>query len=142
MSASVTVGVFMCTVAANSSLAVRPAVIGSTTESTCTPAPRSAPSTAWRSISSAAAMSTRSEEHTSELQSPCNLVCRLLLEKKKKIHARTDYSVLNCRSMLDCGDTGLVYVFNSYLRRVTASHYADTTSVVCGSIQHDLMIDF
>src|SRR5256885_8314958 len=28
----------------------------------------------------------RSEEHTSELQSPCNLVCRLLLEKKK--HAR------------------------------------------------------
>src|SRR5256885_5981121 len=34
---------------------------------------------------------SRSEEHTSELQSPCNLVCRLLLEKKKKqhIHHRT-----------------------------------------------------
>src|SRR2546426_1516093 len=29
-------------------------------------------------------ISVRSEEHTSELQSPCNLVCRLLLEKKKK----------------------------------------------------------
>src|SRR5256885_10799392 len=29
---------------------------------------------------------TRSEEHTSELQSPCNLVCRLLLEKKKNSH--------------------------------------------------------
>src|SRR5256885_11776021 len=29
---------------------------------------------------------TRSEEHTSELQSPCNIVCRLLLEKKKKNH--------------------------------------------------------
>src|SRR5688500_19950791 len=28
---------------------------------------------------------TRSEEHTSELQSPCNLVCRLLLEKKNNI---------------------------------------------------------
>src|SRR5688500_19287644 len=28
----------------------------------------------------------RSEEHTSELQSPCNLVCRLLLEKKKTQH--------------------------------------------------------
>src|SRR5256885_7251907 len=27
----------------------------------------------------------RSEEHTSELQSPCNLVCRLLLEKKKRL---------------------------------------------------------
>src|SRR5256885_6589519 len=30
-------------------------------------------------------MSVRSEEHTSELQSPCNLVCRLLLEKKKHL---------------------------------------------------------
>src|SRR5256885_5023864 len=30
----------------------------------------------------------RSEEHTSELQSPCNLVCRLLLEKKKKAECR------------------------------------------------------
>src|SRR2546426_5126788 len=34
----------------------------------------------------------RSEEHTSELQSPCNLVCRLLLEKKKKKTARTGHS--------------------------------------------------
>src|SRR5256885_5800546 len=33
------------------------------------------------------ALKTRSEEHTSELQSPCNLVCRLLLEK-----TNTDYS--------------------------------------------------
>src|SRR6478735_11768849 len=32
----------------------------------------------------------RSEEHTSELQSPCNLVCRLLLEKKKKNHYLTN----------------------------------------------------
>src|SRR2546426_6494772 len=32
----------------------------------------------------AAGPGNRSEEHTSELQSPCNLVCRLLLEKKKK----------------------------------------------------------
>src|SRR5256885_8490318 len=39
----------------------------------------------------------RSEEHTSELQSPCNLVCRLLLEKKKKkpqpIHASAHHIV-------------------------------------------------
>src|SRR5256885_3762579 len=43
-------------------------------------APRSSPaaSPAQTSTSSRA----RSEEHTSELQSPCNLVCRLLLEKK------------------------------------------------------------
>src|SRR2546426_8469923 len=32
----------------------------------------------------AGTVTLRSEEHTSELQSPCNLVCRLLLEKKKK----------------------------------------------------------
>src|SRR5256885_2477200 len=35
------------------------------------------------SLKEAAVSSMRSEEHTSELQSPCNLVCRLLLEKKK-----------------------------------------------------------
>src|SRR2546422_5206506 len=37
---------------------------------------------------------TRSEEHTSELQSRLHLVCRLLLEKKKKQHARWRYAVL------------------------------------------------
>src|SRR5256885_12657197 len=34
----------------------------------------------------------RSEEHTSELQSPCNLVCRLLLEKKKKVRRMQGHS--------------------------------------------------
>src|SRR5256885_16746721 len=33
----------------------------------------------------------RSEEHTSELQSPCNLVCRLLLEKKKNARLQPRY---------------------------------------------------
>src|SRR2546426_6536978 len=37
----------------------------------------------WRNFLNSYAY--RSEEHTSELQSPCNLVCRLLLEKKKNI---------------------------------------------------------
>src|SRR2546426_2315902 len=37
----------------------------------------------------------RSEEHTSELQSPCNLVCRLLLEKKKKQNNSTLHAVKN-----------------------------------------------
>src|SRR2546430_4413680 len=41
---------------------------------------RSAPGSGWTSK----ALSVRSEEHTSELQSQSNLVCRLLLEKKKK----------------------------------------------------------
>src|SRR5256885_15386713 len=55
------------------------------------------PSTSFRDLSEASeeraiysyrtgtSIVSRSEEHTSELQSPCNLVCRLLLEKKKKI---------------------------------------------------------
>src|SRR6266566_3023081 len=38
----------------------------------------------------------RSEEHTSELQSPCNIVCRLLLEKKKKV--RVGYIGLTCEA--------------------------------------------
>src|SRR5256885_3659112 len=40
---------------------------------------------------------SRSEEHTSELQSPCNLVCRLLLEKKKKLHTTTVSSTNSTR---------------------------------------------
>src|SRR5256885_8249388 len=41
-------------------------------------------STALKTKPDPQSMHRRSEEHTSELQSPCNLVCRLLLEKKKK----------------------------------------------------------
>src|SRR3989475_3139352 len=61
------------------------------------------------------AASNRSEEHTSELQSQSNLVCRLLLEKKKKlthlprrpeqVHAMRDESAeLECRTR-ECGAT-------------------------------------
>src|SRR5256885_8353127 len=63
---------------------------------------------AWLSFQIAPARSTkrietRSEEHTSELQSPCNLVCRLLLEKKKNceetshalLHASDDDALLH-----------------------------------------------
>src|SRR6266850_4885885 len=45
---------------------------------------RPGPGRRWNRSRCASALSARSEEHTSELQSPCNLVCRLLLEKKKK----------------------------------------------------------
>src|SRR5438094_7807549 len=38
----------------------------------------------------------RSEEHTSELQSPYDLVCRLLLEKKKKKNVTTTYTHVKC----------------------------------------------
>src|SRR2546426_7418315 len=45
------------------------------------------------------ASTTRSEEHTSELQSPCNLVCRLLLEKKKPRLTCSLTSSCSCRSV-------------------------------------------
>src|SRR5256885_11485714 len=41
----------------------------------------------------------RSEEHTSELQSPCNLVCRLLLEKKKKIYYICYHDIMSLESL-------------------------------------------
>src|SRR5256885_8404303 len=47
--------------------------------------PRNGQSRRRRKPRMRARRSRRSEEHTSELQSPCNLVCPLLLEKKKKI---------------------------------------------------------
>src|SRR5256885_13017197 len=45
----------------------------------------------------------RSEEHTSELQSPCNLVCRLLLEKKKLNHYKL--SLLKAQRIIHRGET-------------------------------------
>src|SRR5256885_13232028 len=47
------------------------------------PAAGSAPAAPAASARPSKPQRNRSEEHTSELQSPCNLVCRLLLEKKK-----------------------------------------------------------
>src|SRR5256885_6969460 len=48
----------------------------------------------------------RSEEHTSELQSPCNLVCRLLLEKKKHRHTTRSHHPTACR---------VRFQFNAYM---------------------------
>src|SRR5256885_4461695 len=47
-------------------------------------------------IKLAVAQLVRSEEHTSELQSPCNLVCRLLLEKKKNNESLPFRSPFGC----------------------------------------------
>src|SRR5256885_11022518 len=54
----------------------------------------------------------RSEEHTSELQSPCNLVCRLLLEKKKT------------------HDRHLVTTHDSYCLAIDRSHMKPCTSLL------------
>src|SRR5256885_8529183 len=55
----------------------------------------SAPDSQRTPASGGAPALRRSEEHTSELQSPCNLVCRLLLEKKKKIHPTQSRQLLH-----------------------------------------------
>src|SRR5256885_763290 len=52
---------------------------------------------------------TRSEEHTSELQSPCNLVCRLLLEKKKKSNKR--YPLLHIFLFFFFNDTATTEIY-------------------------------
>src|ERR1039457_7728897 len=49
--------------------------------------------------------SKRSEEHTSELQSPCNLVCRLLLEKKKHHTIHMSLSPSSSPPLLDLRHT-------------------------------------
>src|SRR5256885_6874102 len=60
---------------------------------------RPSSSTRWHPV----ATRSRSEEHTSELQSPCNLVCRLLLEKKKKHeHSRLVHSLPLAQDHLLC----------------------------------------
>src|SRR2546426_7183775 len=76
-------------------------------ERTCGEAVRTASSTRFRFSSDVEAVSkyqfktgcfigcNRSEEHTSELQSPCNLVCRLLLEKKKHTSELQSHPVIS-----------------------------------------------
>src|SRR5258706_11598425 len=57
-----------------------------------------------------AAQRLRSEEHTSELQSLTNLVCRLLLEKKKNIH---DIRGLNTRIIRDSNDRAIPFTLHT-----------------------------
>src|SRR3989454_7387812 len=55
-----------------------------------------------RGFSNPSLKARRSEEHTSELQSPCNLVCRLLLEKKKSELDRIAHLVQEEPILLEC----------------------------------------
>src|SRR5256885_10901559 len=60
------------------------------------------------------ALTKRSEEHTSELQSPCNLVCRLLLEKKKKHNYTRGLRYGACLTQFERG-TGSAVLFSPSL---------------------------
>src|SRR5260370_26876669 len=57
-------------------------------------------SSCWFETAACTRSSTRSEEHTSELQSHLNLVCRLLLEKKKNTHRNSNANKREIRSKL------------------------------------------
>src|SRR5256885_3319863 len=64
----------------------------------------------------------RSEEHTSELQSPCNLVCRLLLEKKKnKIYAMI--TLAGEKIWLDTNETIIILSCNYETETVSVRFY-------------------
>src|SRR2546430_7167001 len=91
-------------------------------------------------LSSGVISSSRSEEHTSELQSQSNLVCRLLLEKKKKtIHIDADFSD-------NLGTTRLTLVNPIHIshithisncRRTCQLHFAAThSSIQCNAVRH------
>src|SRR5258706_11957620 len=73
-----------------------------------------ASSSDWRETTPPAESSFRSEEHTSELQSLTNLVCRLLLEKKKKMQIRTP---MHSKYLLHPGE-------HVYLIHITHSIYS------------------
>src|SRR5256885_12645908 len=70
----------------------------------------------------------RSEEHTSELQSPCNLVCRLLLEKKKELYTRLfDYLAGQAQTFRQ--DTG-IHLFDDEITTVLSHSPAEPSLVI------------
>src|SRR5256885_6406740 len=73
---------------------------------------------------------TRSEEHTSELQSPCNLVCRLLLEKKKN---RNDLAIAAINPGVTLPHIPIVVVHRSQGSATTVNYtnYLPTVRPVC-----------
>src|SRR5256885_8999010 len=78
----------------------------------------------------------RSEEHTSELQSPCNLVCRLLLEKKKKNHVVRNEAVRRVEMIdtnLDLRDTSMSTHPSDTV--YTTSHNLDRSLLECVTLR-------
>src|SRR5256885_3881988 len=78
----------------------------------------------------------RSEEHTSELQSPCNLVCRLLLEKKKNSFllsscldsfSKEKYWIIVLLSYPLCDLKSVVYYSGTLLSRVSHNWNVDVS---------------
>src|SRR3712207_7492696 len=77
------------------------------TSSTPSGSPRAWAMANWSSTSFAVSQSSRSEEHTSELQSRQYLVCRLLLEKKKLLPPAMDAEHKKSKTYQQCNDNNL-----------------------------------
>src|SRR5256885_3922593 len=88
----------------------------------CGPPSVGASRTDAQAASSSAVRLVRSEEHTSELQSPCNLVCRLLLEKKKKNLSKPLFSEYTHPDEIKCVRCHK----NSNAEEITLYDYHDT----------------
>src|SRR6266487_1699525 len=84
--------------------------VGGPTTTTTEPAPGEKPCSADEGLASHSAISVRSEEHTSELQSPVHLVCRLLLEQKK-----THQPLHNVSLVIICNGVGSIRVIREIL---------------------------
>src|SRR2546426_7033711 len=98
-----------------------------------------AASTCWRWAAAQRQHVLRSEEHTSELQSPCNLVCRLLLEKKKNnqhdltgiIHSDLNQGIrVRMNTLTVSGVTERVVIVRSPSRRSTVTDSKALSHVV------------
>src|SRR5256885_11604411 len=85
----------------------------------------------WTAANPKRSHSTRSEEHTSELQSPCKLVCRLLLEKKKRLAAPPSGCSRSAAApsalQAPCAPVGLLLVEHT---RLIAARYGGGTSTL------------
>src|SRR5256885_3249498 len=77
-------------------------------------------------------VAVRSEEHTSELQSPCNLVCRLLLEKKKHLNqTREPRRQLDMVTALDNGHCAYLVGLCLFYRRCLAHSMVAAAGSCC-----------
>src|SRR5256885_7258366 len=77
----------------------------------------------------------RSEEHTSELQSPCNLVCRLLLEKKKKARDRINSPISYFSVITPCATRELLIQPTAY---AASTRIRSRSFYRCCSVHHRL----
>src|SRR5205807_3212305 len=80
-----------------------------------------------RSATSAFGMRGRSEEHTSELQSPCNLVCRLLLEKKKK--KNKNHNFIKIQEITNCTYDKQKSIINTIQSKSQHTQYASNEHI-------------